>query len=205
MKYKILTIITLLIFSCNSSNQEKTPTTNIKQNNPIFINFLERKIYFPDDYIESNVKTLSESIFDLSVLNNNYLFDFSRYQNLKRMEENGAIFFVNQKKPNDHIIFIPGSEFTKFDLNKNTVQYYVKMLERQFKETEHIIKRERLKSQLLKLGKTRAIKVKYIEDLNGKLNFMTNYIVAYKHRTFSIIINSTSNQDFTPFIRNFKD
>lgn len=196
---KTLYLILILLFACDSTKKElpsEFANTELQ-----LIGFLEKKIYLPKNYRKITFEEYSE------VLNQMPDKDVSlqlQYENFNNLKNKGAKFeiFVDERNIQNYISFMLGEYIV---LDKSNVNLYVNMLEEQVfsKLADYGIEYTRLENKFISLKNTKAIKVKYEEELNGIKSYITQYIITYKFQTFSINVTNEKGNDYQFILKNF--
>ncbi|MBW6482383.1 MAG: hypothetical protein K0B10_04915 [Vicingaceae bacterium] len=163
----------------------------IKEFTSITIDFAKIKIELPKYYFKTNHEELT-SIIDFIDENTQI-----QLNNIKEFEKSnkGFIIFVDSNNVFNQIMIF-GAEHTYFD--KKSAGQYLYLLERQL-ENEWIprnINYTRLESNYLSNSNVRILKVKYETNINNITNYTTQYIITTAKKSFSIVVNNSTNEDF---------
>ncbi|MFD2724599.1 hypothetical protein [Hyunsoonleella rubra] len=198
---KVLLTLTLLIFLNCKSDKKELPA-EFKNSKLHLIEFLEKKIYLPNEFEKSTIETVVEIIKNSPDQNELSEFELNKLNSFKKMGETVEIFIKNDNYKNN-ISFQPGNYV---ELTKEAVEVYVDLLENHlFVESESYgIKRKRLESKFLKYGISSIVKVKYHQTFNEEELYLTQYLVTYKLKTFGIIVTSETDNDYQYILKNFK-
>ena len=199
MKKTILFISILLILSCKSEKKENTSKINNTELH--LIEFLDKRIDFPKNYRKTSLEEISKSFEQNSAPNG---FEESYVNGLRNLLNMNAKFEIFSEKENDmnSIWFLLGEYIP---LDKSIVNPYVNMMETQLlTQTEKYgIEYKRLESKFLTNMNTKTIKIKYEQILNGNKRYLTQYLISYKLKTFSIYVSNEKNIDYQFITKNF--
>lgn len=170
------------------SNQDQTITEEFTN---VTIDFAKIKIQLPKYYFKTDHEELT-SIIDFIDENTQI-----QLNNIKEFEKSnkGFVIFVDSSNVFNQIMIF-GAEHTYFD--KKTAGQYLYLLERQL-ENEWIprnINYTRLESNYLSNSNVRILKVKYEIIINNITNYTTQYIITTAKKSFSIVVNNTTIEDF---------
>ena len=170
------------------SKQDKKITQEFTS---ITIDFAKIRIELPKYYFKTNHEELT-SIIDFIDENTQI-----QLNNIKEFEKSnkGFIIFVDSNNVFNQIMIF-GAEHTYFD--KKTAGQYLYLLERQL-ENEWIprnINYTRLESNYLSNSNVRILKVKYETIINNITNYTTQYIITTGKKSFSIVVNNSTSEDF---------
>jgi len=199
MKKFLISIILFLILSCKSD--KKDLPSEFKDTEQHFIEFLEREIRLPNEY-EKN--TIEQMFFIRESYDNPDGFVELQYKRLNSLQNSGAEFKIFTEK-GDFINTISFMLGKYIPLDKSVVNRYVNILEQQIlpESTEFGFEYKRLESKFITLKNTKIIKVKYEQTNQGKKLFMTQYLITYRYKTFSMIIINKKDIDFQYLLKNF--
>jgi len=200
MKKLQLIFLLLIIISCQSD--KKSNPNPLNENNFHLVNFLEKKVYLPNDFKRFSIETFAELIknsSDSDVLNK---YELERLENFKQMNENVEIFIGN----NDYLNSISFQSSPYFEFGKEAVAMYVDLLENNLfvEPRSRGIEFERLESKYLKYGISKIVKVKYLRKHENEKNYLTQYLISYKLKTFAITVANQHGNDYQFILRNFK-
>ncbi|WP_299215266.1 hypothetical protein [uncultured Aquimarina sp.] len=197
---KILPILTLiLILSCKS--EKKEVSEEFKNTEWQLITFLEKKIRLPINY----EKTTIEEIFaKMESLENPDGFVELQYNRLNILKNAGAEFEIFVEKDNvmNSISFMLGPYVP---LDNSVVSTYVNMVEGQIlpQSKEFGLKYKRTESKFLKYKNAEIIKVKYEQINEQNKRFVTQYLITYKLKTFTMVVINKNDTDFQFLLKNF--
>ena len=166
------------------------------------IEFLERKIKLPDNYEKFTI----QEMFELSNQYGDHPEGYVKQQftRLRNLESSGAKieFFAEKDNMLNNVSFMLGEYLP---LDKSLVHTYVNLLEGQvFKEADQFESEYKiLESNFLQNKYIKAIKVKFeISSSDGK-RYMTQYIITYQKKTFTMVVENRNNIDLESVLTNF--
>lgn len=197
---RLILIFLIIIVSCESNN--KTQPNPLNQNNYHLVEFLDKKVYLPDNFKKTTFETFEELIkskTDLDTLSN---YEFERINSLKNLDNSIELFVGNNDFQNN----ISFQESPYFDFDKDAVALYVDILENNLflEPKSRGIEFERLESKFLRYGLSKIIKVKYLRKFEFEEIYLTQYLVSYKLKTFGIIVANKHGNDYQFILKNFK-
>ena len=170
------------------SKQDKKITQEFTS---ITIDFAKISIELPKYYFKTNHEELT-SIIDF--IDENTQIQLNSIKEFEKSNKGFIIFVDSNNVFNQIMIF--GAEHTYFD--KKTAGQYLYLLERQL-ENEWIprnINYTRLESNYLSNSNVRILKVKYETIINNITNYTTQYIITTGKKSFSIVVNNSTSEDF---------
>ncbi|MBO6606707.1 hypothetical protein [Psychroserpens sp.] len=196
----VFLLVLLMLSSCNSNQKEGSNT--IDKSNLHHVDFLEMKVFLPDNYKKSSFEAYTEIIkneTDLDTLTN---YELQRLNNLKQMDEGHELFIHD----GDYLNTITFQSSPYFEFDKSAVSFYVNQLETMnfVEPRSRGIEFDRLESKFLKYGNSKIIKVKYLQSFGDKKRYLTQYIITYKLKTFGITITNLDGDDHKVILSNFK-
>jgi len=195
MKKIILVFVAIMLVCCKRDNQERL---KLKDHKSFKVDFVGQEVNLPNSYeniaLDDYLLVIENYIDDESVIESIY----DKYYTLKLMDSDFEIFVDTENYLNS--ITFMSSKY--MHINKKVFNDYAEMLNNNIKsqpDTEQKI----IEKKLLTYGTTKVIKVKINQTNEGITNYVTQYIITYSNKTFSIAVNNTQNLDFQYMLKNF--
>lgn len=163
------------------------------------IDFLDKRIFLPRSYKKVNLNEVEEMIRQNPELGSTDRLFYDAIMQTDN-EFGPPELFMESEDQLSAIVFTPGEYIP---LGKELVSPYVNMLESNMLKSE--FSPVRLESKFITLKNATAIKVKYEQHIPTGKRYLTQYIVTYGLKTFSIMVLNDENKDLRVVLNNFSE
>ncbi len=197
-KLLIKFILFLCLIGCKNKNasEEQLDKENYNEHQ---IDFLNASILLPKEYEKIETEELEFNLIKKAK-------DFKEVEYIKSSIKNitnvpfGYMIFAEKDGYSSHI-FIRKGEYVP--LNKQLANQYLGMVRSQVEESWAGIgiNYKRLENKFITTNKSKIIKIKYLIELEGEVNYHTQFLITSKSKTFDFLIVNSKNVDLENLIK----
>lgn len=194
MKKLLFGLFLISLFGCKN-NDDKPVKSSIKSSDyeQVYVGFLDKTINIPKGYETTTIAAHRDS------LTNQFDMEFSEemteaWRRIELLTTDYMLFVDNDNPPNS--IWMELGEYVDFD--PTMAAHYIQLLKTQMEQNALIggFGFELLEKNFGKTKDTKILKVKFLKNLELQTLYWTQYIITTEGQTFSIVVTSTTDEDF---------